>query len=500
MDDSASFGAWIQRRRKALDLTQDELAQRVGCSTETIRKIEADARRPSKQIAARLADQLRLAVDERAAFLHVARAEVGVERLAPATRTVPQPAFVPVAGWPRGSVTFLFTDSEGSTQRWEQYPQKMPDALAGHDTILRAATEAHGGLVFRTVGDAFCMAFASAPAALHAALAAQRALASEPWGATGPLRVRMALHTGAVELHDGEYQGQPLYRIARLLAIGHGGQILLSLATTELVRDHLPPDVTLRGMGEHRLKDLTRPEQIFQIVTPDLPADFPPLRTVDSRHTNLPAQPTALIGREREIAAVIALLCHDDVRLLTLTGPGGTGKTRLALQSAADLLDAFQDGVWFVNLAPITDPNQVATTIAHTLGLVEAASNPIEASLRAFLRTKQLLLLLDNFEQVIDSAPLVADLLAAAPQLKVLVTSRATLHLSGEHEFAVPPLALPPQEPRTENQEPRPTGPDSVHGRVPAGWFSVLSSVEELTQYESVRLVIARARAAKADF
>src|SRR5262245_31373960 len=292
MDDSASFGAWIQRRRKALDLTQDELAQRVGCSAETIRKIEADARRPSKQIAARLAEQLRLAVDERVAFMHVARAEVGVERLAPPTRTVPQSAFGPVAGWPHGSVTFLFTDIEGSTRRWAQQPQAMGAALARHTAILRAAISAAGGVVFKTVGDAVCAAFASALDGVTAARAAQRALGAEPWGATGPLRVRMALHTGVVAVSDGDYVGLPLSQVARLLAAGHGGQVLLSHVTQELVRDDQPADTGLRDLGSHRLKDLTRPAPIFQLVVPDLPADFPPLRTLESRRTNLPAQPT----------------------------------------------------------------------------------------------------------------------------------------------------------------------------------------------------------------
>ena len=290
--------------------------------------------------------------------------------------------------------------------------------------------------------------------ALTAALAAQRALQAEAWGAIGPLRVRMALHTGVVEERDGDYFGLPLSRVARLLAAGHGGQILLSLATEELVREQLPPEVALRDLGVHRLKDLSLPEQIFQLVAPDLPSSFPPLQTLDAHRTNLPAQPTPLIGREREIAAMAALLRRADVRLVTLTGPGGTGKTRLALQVAAELLDDFADGVYFVNLAPISDPSLVATTIAQTLGVAEVASRPVEESLHAYLRAKQMLLLLDNFEQVLDAAPLVAELLAAAPGLKVLVTSRAVLHLYGEHEFAVPPLALPPT---TDNDDRRPT-------------------------------------------
>jgi predicted ATPase len=264
----------------------------------------------------------------------------------------------------------------------------------------------------------------------------------------------------------------------------------------ELVRDALPPDVMVRDLGERRLKDLTRPEQIFQVAVPGLAADFPPLHTLDARPNNLPAQPNALIGREREASAVRVLLRRADVRLVTFTGPGGTGKTRLALQVASELLDEFAHGVWFVNLAPIGDPALVIPTIAQTLGVIETGDQPIQERLHHYLHEKRLLLLLDNFEQVVDAARLVAELLTGCPQLMILATSRAPLHLSGEREFAVPPLALPPQEPRTKNQELGIANQNTVHG----SRFSVLSSVEEFTQYESVRLFIERAQAVKADF
>src|SRR6266545_610699 len=395
-----------------------------------------------------------------------------------------------MADLPSGTVTFLFTDIEGSTHLWEQHPHAMPGALAHHDAILREATAAHGGVVFRTVGDAFCTAFASAPAALRAALAAQGALQDEPWGQTGPIRVRMAVHTGAVEIRDGEYQGQPLNRIARILAAGHGGQTLLSAATVELVRDDLPPGVELRDMGAQRLKDLTRPEQIFQLVAPNLPADFPALKTLDRRPHNLPAQPTTLIGREKEIASVCSLLRRADARLVTLTGPGGTGKTRLGLQVAAELLDDFKDGVWFVNLAPISDPSLVAATAAQTLGIKESASRSLLDQLKDYLCEKQILLLLDNFEQVADAAPLAGELLAGAPALKVLATSRMPLHLSGEREYAVPPLGLPPAAVRPLRQA---QGELLERSNVQA--FEV-----DINQYEAVRLFIERAQAVKADF
>jgi predicted ATPase/class 3 adenylate cyclase len=375
---------------------------------------------------------------------------------------------------PGGTLTFLFTDIVGSTTRWEHHPQAMERSLARHDELLRQAIDAYGGQVVKTVGDAFQAVFTTAPAALEAALAAQRALANESWGPIDPIQVRMALHVGMVQQRDGDYFGPLLNRVARLCTAGHGGQILLSNGVQELVRDSLPRGTQLHELGEHRLKDLIRPERIFQVVAPDQPADFPPLRTLDSYTHNLPAQPTPLIGREAEVLAVRDLLRSDNVRLLTLTGPGGIGKTRLALQGAAELLDDFRDGVWFVPLAPIREPQLVAAAIAQALGVKEQGERPLVEQLKAYLREKRALLLLDNFEQVAPAAPLVADLLAAASGLKVLITSREMLHVYGEHEYAVPPLSLPDMQ------------------RLPP--------IERLTQYEAVRLFIERAQAVRPDF
>src|SRR3712207_5734721 len=373
-----------------------------------------------------------------------------------------------------GTLTFLFTDIEGSTKMWESHPQAMQGALSRHDVILRKATQEHGGYVFKTVGDAFCCAFTTASDALEAALVAQRTLLSSEWQETGPLRVRMALHMGVAEERDGDYFGPPLNRVARLLSAAHGSQVLLSLPAQELVRDQLPAQTTIRNLGEHRLKDLFRPERIFQLTAPGLPSEFPPLRTLDAYRNNLPLQPTPLIGREKEVAEVCERLSRSEVRLLTLTGAGGTGKTRLGLHAAAELTGEFEDGVFFVSLAAIRDPQLVVPAVARMLGVKEAGGQPLLESLEYYLDEKHILLMVDNFEQVLEAAPMVTELLSTAPNLKVLATSRIPLRLYGEHEYSVPPLALP---------DPR---------RSP--------SVERLTQYEAVRLFVERAQAAKADF
>jgi predicted ATPase len=252
----------------------------------------------------------------------------------------------------------------------------------------------------------------------------------------------MALHTGAAEERDGDYYGPALNRAARLLAIGHGGQVLLSEATTALVRETLPDGVRLLDLGQHRLKDLTEPERVFQVVALDLASDFPPLASLDARPHNLPTHPTALLGRERELSDVRRLF-EDGARLVTLTGPGGTGKTRLSLHVAAEVLDDFEHGVFLVELAPITDPALVPATVAQVLGVRDVGNRPVLESLKEFLKAKTVLLVLDNFEQVVAAAPIVADLLTASPGLAALVTSREPLRVRGEREYAVPPLEVP---------------------------------------------------------
>jgi predicted ATPase/class 3 adenylate cyclase/Tfp pilus assembly protein PilF len=380
-----------------------------------------------------------------------------------------------MSGLPSGTVTFLFTDIERSTTRWEHQPQAMEAAVERHDAIMRGAIEANDGFVFRTEGDAFRAVFDKAPPALDAAIQAQRALETEPWAEDiAPLRVRMALHTGAIEARGSDYVGPSLNRMARLLSAAHGGQTLLSMATQQLVRDYLSPGVTLRDMGEHNLKDLIYPERVFQVVVPGLQSEFPPLQTPDTRPNNLPRKETALIGREKEIAAVWAMLRGPDVALVTLTGPGGTGKTRLGLQVAADLLDDFHDGVWFVDLAPLTDPNLVASTIASVLGVKERPDQPLLDTLKDYLRDKQMLLMLDTFERMAADAAIVDSLLKSSPGLKVLATSRTLLRMYGEKTYPVPPLAVPD--------------------------MSDLPSLDDLTHYEAVRLFADRATDIEPDF
>jgi predicted ATPase/class 3 adenylate cyclase len=382
-----------------------------------------------------------------------------------------------MAEFPSGTVTFLFTDIEGSTALWERDRAAMATAVARHIALLDAAIRANGGVHFKTVGDAVQAAFPTAPQAVAAAAEGQRALLSEDWGTLGPLRVRMALHAGVAEPDDrGDYVAPALNRLSGLLSAGHGGQLLLSLAVQQLARNALPDEYSLRDLGEHRLHDLLEPERVFQLLHPDLPDDLPPLESLDARPNNLPRQPTPFLGREREVAEVVEMLHRGDVRLLTLTGAGGSGKTRLALQAAAEALDAFPDGVSFVPLASLADPALVPSAVAQALQVPEQGGRPVVEVLRDHLAGKQILLNLDNCEHLLTAvADLVADLLAACPDLTVLATSRAPLRLRAEREWEVPPLALPRRPP------PPPTA-------------------EQLSPFAAVRLFVERAQAVRPDF
>jgi len=375
---------------------------------------------------------------------------------------------------PMGTITLLFTDIEGSTLLLQQLGEQYSRVLAQCRQLLHAAFQPFHGHEVDTQGDAFFFAFARATDAVSAVVAAQRALASHAWPEGVAVRVRMGLHTGEPQRTADGYVGLDAHLAARLMSAGHGGQVLLSQATRHLVEHHLPAGVSLRDLGEHRLKDLPQKSHLFQLVIADLPADFPPLGALDARAHNLPVQPTPLIGREREVAAVQQLLLREDVRLLTLTGPGGSGKTRMALHVAAELSDHFTDGISLVNLAPISDAELVVPTIALTLGVKESPTRSMVEQLQAFLQEKQVLLVLDNFEQVVSAACILSDLLARCSHLKLLVTSREVLHLAAEHEFAVPPLSLP----------------DLNH----------LPDLVTLSHYEAVALFIARAQALMPDF
>ncbi len=375
---------------------------------------------------------------------------------------------------PTGTVTLLFTDIEGSTLLLQQLGERYASALIECRDLLRSAFSEHHGYEVDTQGDGFFVVFVRAREAILATVAAQHALTTRSWPEGVGVRVRMGLHTGEPSLVGEGYVGLDVHYAARIMHAAHGGQVLLSQTTHDLIEHELPYGVSQRDLGKHRLKDLQRPAHLYQLVIMGLPADFPPLKTLDSRPNNLPVQLTPLIGREKEGAAVQNLLQREDVRLVTLTGPGGMGKTRMGLQVAADLSDLFPDGVYFVNLAPLSDPTLVVSTIAQTLDLKETGDQPLLDLLKGYLRDKQLLLLLDNFEQVVSAALQVVDLLAACLKLKVIVTSRAVLHVRGEQEFPIPPLAVP--DPKR------------------------LPDLVTLSHYEAVELFLSRSQAVKPEF
>ncbi len=389
---------------------------------------------------------------------------------------------------PSGTVTFLFSDIEGSTRLEQQIGTERYAGLRERQReILRTAFAAHGGVEQGTEGDSFFVVFGSAREAVAAAVEAQRGLAAEPWPGDATVRVRMGLHSGEAETAGGSLIGLDINRAARIAAVAHGGQIVVSDTTRALVSAGLPDDLRLRDLGEHRLRDLAGPERLSQVDADELPGDFPAVRSLDSRPNNLPTQLTTFVGREGELAEALDLLSRT--RLLTMTGPGGTGKTRLALQVAATAAERFSDGVWFVALEPVRDPGLVAPTIARVLGASDNSSRPPLDILTEAVGSQTMLMVLDNFEQVIAGAPVVAELLRRCPALTVLATSRAALRVSGEQEYPLPGLSAPPDTSRLSEME-RLNLPLAVRQL----------DLAALSQYAAVRLFVARAVAMRPDF
>jgi predicted ATPase/class 3 adenylate cyclase len=391
---------------------------------------------------------------------------------------------------PSGIVTFLFTDIEGSTSLWEKHPEAMKSALAKHDSILKSAVESNHGYVIKTTGDGVHAVFEKAADAANAAIGAQLSLKSlildnsdvasiqagksaQPYSTTNmQVKVRMGLHTGEAELRDGDYFGQTLNRAARIMSAGHGGQILVSDVTVQVAREYLPADVSLFDLGEHHLKGLLHAEKIYQVVAPDLQKDFPPLNSIPTATNNLPAQLTSFIGREREMAEATKRL--ENARLLTLIGPGGTGKTRLSIQLGTEMLSHFRDGVWFIELAPLADPALIVQTVASVLGVRSQIGMPLMTIVLDYLRAKNLLLILDNCEHLVEASAALADeFLHNAPQVNIIASSREALGIAGEAVYRVPSLSLPNQ---------------------------VQASREAAMRFESVQLFVDRASATNPKF
>lgn len=387
-----------------------------------------------------------------------------------------------------GTLTFLFSDIEGSTRLEQEIGTAAYATLRErHRQLLRAAFGAAGGQEQGTEGDSFFVVFPSPLGAVVAVVAAQQALLAEAWPAGSNVRVRMGLHAGEASLAGGSLVGLSINLAARIAAAAHGGQVLASGTVRALTEGALPAEITLLDMGEHRLKDLRAAERIYQVLAPGLPADFPALRTLDARPNNLPTQLTTFVGRAAELAEARRLLAGT--RLLTLTGPGGTGKTRLSLELAASAIDQCPGGVYFVPLEPVREAALVAPRILSAIGLAEVPARPARDVLVEWLAGRRVMLVLDNFEQVLDAGSLVADLLRSVPDLRVVVTSRAALRVSGEQEYAVPGLPVPPI-----------AGDLSVIGRAQQPGDARRFDAESAAAFGSVRLFVARAMAVRPDF
>jgi predicted ATPase/class 3 adenylate cyclase/Tfp pilus assembly protein PilF len=377
---------------------------------------------------------------------------------------------------PVGTVTFMLTDIVSSTRLWEHYPVPMRGAAVRHDELIETRVAEHGGAVVRPrgEGDSRFVVFSRASDAVAAACEIQRALRAEAWALPEPMEVRIGVHTGEADLRDGDYYGSTINRCARLRDAAHGGQILLSGVTASLAHEHLPAGVSLRSLGRHRFRDLHEPAEVFQLLHPDLPAEFPPIRSLSAAPHNLPVQLTSFVGREQELRELHQLLLDDEVRLITLTGAAGTGKTRLALRVAEEAVAQFPRGVYFVGLAPVKNPGLLASTIGEAIGVREVPGQPFLRTIIDALQANGVLLVLDNFEHVMQQSREVSQLLSSCASLKMVVTSREVLHLAGERVFGVAPMEVP-----------------DAQGSL---------SLDDVRAYDAVQLFVERARAVKPSF
>ena len=438
--EAKSLGSLLRKYRVEQGYSQEALAERAGVSARSIQDLERGLSMPRPETLSRLLNALNLDDAQRRAAQDVFRSRPRRGQLPRASDSTTPAAST---GLPTGTVTFLFTDIEGSTRLRLLHPGGIDAAQTRHDELLNGAITGNGGQVFRRTGDGFCAVFDNPTRAVAAAAQAQRSLATERWGEVGQVRVRMGVHTGPADVREGDYVGLTCHRVARIMDAGHGGQVIVSETTAALVLDELPDETVLVDMGVHRLRDLLRAERIFQLRYPRMPADVGDPRTLDAARTNLPEQVTACIGREQLLVDIWDQLSRPDVPSVTLVGPGGTGKTRLAIELGARHATDFADGVWFVALEDLDTAALVAPSIARVVGVPDTAGAGVLDHLSEHLRERAMLLILDNYEHVIDAATVVTHLMRTRGRLKLLITSRSPLTIRGERIVTVPPLELP---------------------------------------------------------
>jgi predicted ATPase/class 3 adenylate cyclase len=475
MDEIPSFGKWLRQRRRTLDLTQEELAHQVGCAPITIRKLEGDEMRPSKQLALSISGPLGITADQREDFIRFARTEsmnpAQAHLFSTFESTSARIESIHTAGisnrdLPSGTVHLLFCEIGNSTQLIQQLENNYAHILEEYQRVLRSTLPKWNGYEVSAHSDSFFAVFSRATDAVSAAIEAQHALANESWIDSVHLLVRMGIHTGEPLLVNNDYVGTDVNRAARICAAAYPGQVLLTSETRIMVERHMPGNSSLRDLGNYRLKDLTENEHLYQLVMSDLPTDFPPLKSLEVMPNNLPTQLTRFIGREREMEEIKHLLRGE--RLITLTGAGGTGKTRLAIEVVKQVQDQYPDGAWLIDFVAVPEGSLILQAIASALGVREEPSRPIVQTLTDYLRSKKLLLLFDNCEHLIVACAQVAEtLLQACPELCILTTSREALGIGGENQYHVPTLTVP-----------------EIHAAL---------SLETLKQSEAVRVFLDRA-------